>query len=116
MLDLLIHSDWSTDPRKRWMVVAERRDGRWEVNAPEPVPQDAELIEHSLFGKRRVLAGFDFPIGVPVVFGKQTGLNGFVEALSLFGFGAWSSGRPARSFGRLAAIKSARPPFMAGST
>jgi hypothetical protein len=90
MFDLLIHSDWSTDPRKRWMVVAERRDGRWEVNAPEPVPQDAELIEHSLFGKRRVLAGFDFPIGVPVMFGKQTGLNGFVEALSLFGFGEWS--------------------------
>lgn len=49
--------------QEKWMVVAERRDGRWEVNAPEPVPQDAELIEQPLFGKRRVLAGFDFPIG-----------------------------------------------------
>jgi hypothetical protein len=36
------------------------------------------------------LAGFDFPIGVPLAFGLATGLPGFVDSLERFGSGEWS--------------------------
>ena len=30
------HADWSSDPRKRWITVAEGVAGRWSVAAPCP--------------------------------------------------------------------------------
>jgi hypothetical protein len=40
--------------------------------------------------RRPVLAGFDFPIGVPAAYGQKTGLADFTELLAAIGEGAWS--------------------------
>jgi hypothetical protein len=89
MFDLLVHADWSSNHQKRWMATAESHGGVWEVDAPRPVPAESELLDDLIASGRKVLAGFDFPIGLPVAFGKQTGLGDFVSALSVFGFGEW---------------------------
>lgn len=36
MFDLLIHSDWSCDSKKRWMAEANRTSHGWMVDAPQP--------------------------------------------------------------------------------
>jgi hypothetical protein len=89
----LIHSDWSKDPRKRWAVKATRRDGVWVVSEPYCVGDSTQFLEDLfIHGKAgRVLAGFDFPIGVPEYFGRKTELGNFREALIQFGSGRWAN-------------------------
>jgi hypothetical protein len=92
MFDSLIHADWSAQETKRWMATAERNGLGWIVDAPRPVPSGpelAKLIQDWTGGGRTVLAGFDFPIGLPASFGKQTGLGNFPTALFGFGSGEW---------------------------
>src|SRR5215475_10383341 len=74
MFERLIHADWSTHDEKKWMMIAERTVGGWQVAAPRLAPAGPELIGRWLFNNSTVLAGFDFPIGVPAAFGKKTGL------------------------------------------
>jgi hypothetical protein len=90
MFEKLIHADWSTHQNKKWMTTAERTAQGWHVGAPRPVPCANELMKHRLFSGKTVLAGFDFPIGVPAIFGKKTGFGTFPEALAEFGIGGWS--------------------------
>ena len=88
MFNSLIHSDWSVQQSKKWMAAAERNGLGWIVDAPRPVPSDPELvklIQDWTGGGRTVLAGFDFPIGLPASFEKQIGLDNFPTAL----FGFW---------------------------
>ena len=47
------------------------------------------LVDNLLFSGRTVLAGFDFPIGVPIEFGRRTGFKDFPAALGEFGRGEW---------------------------
>ena len=92
MFDILVHADWSSNEEKRWMAFAERTLHGWEVDAPRPAPSGPKLnglIESWVCKSQTVLAGFDFPIGVPVTFGKQSGFAGFLEALFEFGKGDW---------------------------
>jgi hypothetical protein len=75
------------------MAEARRTSHGWKADAPQPVPSGSELaalIEIWCRGDRTVLAGFDFPIGVPVTFGVQTGFRDFKDALSKFGGGEWN--------------------------
>jgi hypothetical protein len=89
MFDLLIHADWSAnEASKRQMAVAERASVGWQVTDVKQVPPN--FLEVQLFGKKRVLAGFDFPIGLPAAYGKQTGFRDFREALAAFGDGDWA--------------------------
>jgi hypothetical protein len=92
MFDRLIHSDWSRDPRKRWMAAADRRDGTWHVSQPVRVGSSKDLLgtAFSFSADRPILLGFDFPIGLPAAYGGMTGLAGFKEALPVFGTGSWS--------------------------
>jgi hypothetical protein len=89
MFDSLIHADWSTNPSKRWIAAADRTAHGWQVAPPQLAPCAAEFIDRWLFAGRTVLAGFDFPIGVPIAFGSRTGFADFSEALSGFGTGEW---------------------------
>jgi hypothetical protein len=89
MFEKLIHADWSVHDNKKWMATAERRPQGWQVAAPRLVPSASEFRDCWLFSGRRVLAGFDFPIGVPMAFGKKTGFRNFPEALAEFGSGEW---------------------------
>jgi hypothetical protein len=89
LYDKLIHADWSSNPKKKSMAVAESSSGVWQVAAPRLVPTAMEFMNHCLFGNQTVLAGFDFPIGLPIAFGKRTGFTNFPEALAKFGTGDW---------------------------
>lgn len=90
---LVAHCDWSKDARKRWMATAVREAGRWRIEAPEPVGETGTLLER--LGARSgapgaVLAGFDFPIGLPLAYGLQTAWPGFRQALAQLGSGPWA--------------------------
>ncbi len=89
MFEKLIHADWSTSAGKRWMAAAERIPGGWQVASAQPVPPAAAFLDRYLFGERSVLAGFDFPLGLPVAFARKTGFASFPEALAGFGKGEW---------------------------
>ena len=40
--------------------------------------------------RQAILAGFDFPIGVPETYARRAGISRFLVALQSFGTGAWS--------------------------
>jgi hypothetical protein len=59
------HADWSTDPRKRWLTQAERRDGIWWAAAPRPVGALEKLLAGLLVPGLPVALGLDLPLGLP---------------------------------------------------
>ena len=89
---LIVHADWSKDEKKRWHVVAALgRDGKHQAKAPEKVGDlDTyfdRMCERADGGG--VLAGFDFPIGLPIAYAKRAGIKSFREALKRFGHRRW---------------------------
>ena len=90
MFENLIHADWSMHDHKKWMATAKRTKLGWQVTAPRLVPSTSEFLDSWLLGGQSVLAGFDFPIGLPAAFGKNTGFSDFPQALSEFGKGPWN--------------------------
>lgn len=86
----LISADWSTHPGKRWACVAEHREDGWLVSAPTPVGEPTQFVDALFEDGGPILAGFDFPIGLPQAYGVKTGLPCFNEALDVFGSGDWS--------------------------
>jgi hypothetical protein len=89
---LVVHADWSVHPGKRWMAQAVRRPGGGYLALP-PAPVGAlegfwlRLGETGRDGP--ILAGFDFPIGLPAAYAKQAGIEDFAKALAGFGEGRW---------------------------
>ncbi|MFL4974489.1 MAG: hypothetical protein ACJ8DU_24680 [Microvirga sp.] len=79
MFAALFHADWSTGRDKRWAVFALSKTEGWHVEAPFAVPVSDQLLDilFNAGAKGPVLAGFDFPIGVPFSYGTKTGLVGF---------------------------------------
>lgn len=82
---LLAHFDWSVNKRKRWCTLARRcADGGWDCRTPEP----AGALD-TVFARLRldqpegaILAGFDFPIGLPREYAARAGIGSFVDALA----------------------------------
>ena len=76
-------------------------DGRYRVNAPEPVgPLGTYLgrLRDCAGPDNTVLAGFDFPIGLPARYAARAGLTDFRSALIRLGRNKWSDFyEPARS-------------------
>jgi hypothetical protein len=91
MFDRLIHADWSVNAGKRWAATAERRGGTWIVQGPSLVAPGGAFLDGAFetAQQQRVLLGFDFPIGVPLAYGSQTGFRDFRELLPALGRGAW---------------------------
>jgi hypothetical protein len=87
--DRLIHFDWSISPRKRWGAEAVRTQNGWAISAPERAAPDLLDRAFRISEGARVLAAFDFPIGVPRVFGEATGLKGFRTLLDVLGSPPW---------------------------
>lgn len=80
---LIAHADWSVDPQKRWMACAVRADEHWRLDAPEPVG-DLPTLFHRLrerAGGGPVLAGFDFPIGLPAFYARAARIEYFPDFL-----------------------------------
>ena len=92
---LIVHADWSKFPQKRWYgSAALQLDGRYHAEAPERVG-----ILETFFCRLRqragasatVLAGFDFPIGLPEAYALKAGFTDFRAALAELGHGRWRS-------------------------
>jgi hypothetical protein len=81
MYDIIFHADWSINPNKRWVAMAERRQSGWEISslAIAPCNLTAKLLEAAR--DKRVLAGFDFPIGVPARWADKMKLESFLDFL-----------------------------------
>lgn len=92
MIRTIFHADWSISPKKRWCASAIWTGAKWRVTAPMLVPGSDRLIEalRDATKEGAVLAGFDFPIGLPSAYGVRTGLADFSTAVSAFGEGIWS--------------------------
>jgi uncharacterized protein (UPF0332 family) len=86
----LLHADWSIAQSKRWVTVATRVDGGWHVLPPHLVGDSGNYVDRLFRASGPVLAGFDFPIGVPAAYGEGTGFTDFLTALVAFGHGEWS--------------------------
>jgi hypothetical protein len=84
---VVFHADWSNTARKRWAARAVLRDGSYLAHRTEPVADPGSLLR-SLPGTS-VLAGFDFPIGVPHSWAQRVGVTSFRELLSIIGRGEW---------------------------
>lgn len=88
----VVHADWSMHPAGRWWARAVRDERGWRAEAPTLVPRLAEAVAE-LFAAAAggpVLAGFDHPIGLPVGYGRTTGLADFPTGLAAFGTGDWA--------------------------
>jgi hypothetical protein len=89
---LVSHADWSKHPAKRWAASA-RLAGRsgYRIVSVQNIASTPEWLETLLnpAASGPVLAGFDFPIGVPASYAEQAGIRGFVAALPQFGGGRW---------------------------
>jgi hypothetical protein len=81
---LVAHCDWSKDPAKQWMAVGRiDDDGRASADAPEPVGDATTLLERlrERAGAAKIVAGFDFPIGVPHAYAQRAGIERFWDLL-----------------------------------
>ena len=87
--DTVAHSDWGALPAARWSAVVSRVGDGWRVVLLEPAGDLAVRLP-ALSATGRVLAGFDFPIGVPASYGALAGLDGFEHLLARIGSGAWA--------------------------
>ena len=77
-----VHADWSVDPRKRWMAIANRAGAGWRLNAPEPVGDVTTLFARLQAGVRTVALGVDLPLGLPRAFvARHCGHHCFVAFL-----------------------------------
>lgn len=89
----LLHADWSVSAGKRWVARSRRTGDGWIIETVEAVGDCAEFVRSIGRSARdeAVLVGFDFPIGVPEVYGAQTGLKSFPDLLQQIGQGRWSA-------------------------
>ena len=81
-----VHADWSVDPRKRWMAVANRDGAGWVLDAPEPVGPVETLFARLGDGAETIALGVDLPLGLPRAFAalhcQQDGFVGFLRDLA----------------------------------
>ncbi len=88
----VIHADWGTHPSKRWAASADNTGPGWRVSALRQVPAPGvfvgELVTAAEGGA--VVAGFDFPIGLPAAYAGRAEIDDFRALLPLFGDGDWA--------------------------
>src|SRR6202030_388721 len=87
------HCDWGTAADKRWLAQASLKwDGRYAAEVPRHVGGHTNLIAliHGDIGSQScALAGFDFPIGIPVQYANAAGIKQFKSFLTELGSGRW---------------------------
>ncbi len=91
---VVAHADWSIDPRKRRVARAVRTErGGYTALAPEPVGSLDDFLDRLAAAAgpgETVLAGFDFPLGLPERYAEAAGIGHFIPALLRFGRGRWA--------------------------
>jgi hypothetical protein len=90
---LIAHADWGVNPKKRWMAVALRSEnGNYLAERTEQVGETGRLLadlRKRAGGDGPVLAGFDFPIGVPRHYAYVAEIEDFLSWLPKLGSGVW---------------------------
>jgi mannose-6-phosphate isomerase-like protein (cupin superfamily) len=86
-----VHADWGSQPESRWIARARRRGDSWRAASPEAVGDVSTLIRRLAAEAAGgcVLAGFDFPIGLPAAYAERAGIVSFREILPELGRGRW---------------------------
>jgi hypothetical protein len=92
-IHLVAHADWSVSPTKRWSACALGDPiSSWRLLSLSRV-EDAGAylsgLKKSYSEHGCILAGFDFPIGLPLEYAHKAGIAEFTGALRQFGHGAW---------------------------
>ncbi|MEA2594094.1 MAG: hypothetical protein QOF01_563 [Thermomicrobiales bacterium] len=91
--DLVVHADWSTSSKKRWMERAVLGvDGRYRLLPPEPVGDTTSLLrglQERARASGSAMIGFDFPIGLPAAYARRAGIDDFIAFLHGLGNGEW---------------------------
>lgn len=89
----ILRADWGTNAKKRWAAKAVLQSrAHYVAFAPEPVGAVADLIpriQAEIGGRGCALIGFDFPIGVPALWGlvrQIMAVNGGRHARLLSGY------------------------------
>jgi hypothetical protein len=92
MPDLIVSCDWSISPRKRWLAAAKLSAGAsYEIAAPVQVDRIDDFFSTLRVSAPTgaILAGFDFPIGIPRHYAEKAGIEQFTAFLTQFGEGLW---------------------------
>jgi len=90
---VVCHADWGSKAGKRWCAKATKgTDGHYTASAPIPVgnlPSLLERLRTEAGETSSVLAGFDFPIGIPAYYAKRAGVASFRTLLPKLGHKGW---------------------------
>lgn len=89
---LVAHADWSVAPAKRWLALAALQAGAYRAQPSQPVGDPQTLLSRlrALAGPDgAVLLGVDLPIGLPLAYARQVGVDDFVTWLPRLGQGVW---------------------------
>ncbi len=101
--DLVAHADWGSSASKRALAVALRSGEGYRMLPPRLVIEPGSLLAelaHEAGPNGGLLIGFDFPIGLPLRFAQQIGVEYFPGFLCKLGQGEW------RDFYQVAATSS----------
>lgn len=92
-LPLIAHADWSIHPRKRWVSIAKPSGAGYVVTSPRLLGDIDGFLKWLTSQAERwpVLAGFDFPIGLPTAYAKKARVASFREFLKECATGERSS-------------------------
>ena len=95
---VVAHADWSILPVKRWVATAHLRGDGYVADAPRSVGDARRLIASLVPSPSAIiLAGFDFPIGVPTAYARAAGVRHFRALLDGLGAPPWDEfAKPAR--------------------
>lgn len=91
---IILHADWGTDPRKRWIATARAAGDGWTIESIAPWGREGSPLER--LGLRDhepgpILIGVDFPIGLPRAYAERAGITSFRDALLAFGGPGWET-------------------------
>lgn len=79
--DVVLHCDWSLNPKKRFCAAAYYTNGGWLVDATGPVPHDPlDLLKP--YGQKQIFLGLDLPLGVPLKWAERANILSFRLLLS----------------------------------
>lgn len=90
---LIAHADWSTKPEKRWIATGRLSGSTYALGAPQPVGDVASLLRRlsESAGGGSLVAGFDFPLGLPLSFAERAQISRFPDFLPVLGKGEWKN-------------------------
>jgi hypothetical protein len=91
----IVAADWSSRTEHRIECAAVWCDSHYVISAPDAVGDPGTFlkrVESRRPNEDGVLIGFDFPIGLPIAYADQAGIESFYIGLELFGSrGKWKN-------------------------